>query len=470
MTPNVNADFPPAFREMLEKSSPSQKRAMIIALQNSLKEDYINQSKSNIDFSEYIEVVNDFLPPNYFDEGITAEVESLGLFNKKSSKPQTQWLSNDNRAYCFSDNSRNSHPSKDILQYPNICKLMEMVNGVESTTQNADAALIIVYNKDQAGIDFHDDGESLIDGSSSISTVTFGSARDVQFCDHTLYPRLPQHSVNCGNHNLMIMKPGCQQRLVHRVCQGKTNGEEDERRFVISFRKLSPPDSSPDTDPEISFGVSSPAAKQQKSSPSPRSTPRVTLIFGDSHTIGLDESKLGRKGRKRVVNMSQPGAHIGDVRKQIESFYLSEEHASGNVIVEKVFVSVGTNDIRDCRENGTRVLKAPLLYLAEQLKLLYPEAVVWFQNLVPLPWQHKFTFRNVQEFNKIIYEVCKHTQMYFLDIFNDFLVFNPRYNSLRRRESLFVDSKNIHLNKFGLSRLARRYINLIHNSFNPLGF
>ena len=465
----MTVDLPPAFREILELSSPAQKRAMILALQNSIKEEYHTHSNSNIDFKEYVEVVKDFLPSDFFDDGITAEVESLGLFSKKSTKPQTQWLSSDSRAYCFSDNNRNKHPSMDISQYPNICKLMERVNRVNPTTQDADAALIIVYNKDQAGIDFHDDGESLMDGSSSISTVTFGSARDVQFCDHSRFPRLPQHTVNCGNHDLMIMKPGCQQRLVHRVCRGNSKGEEVERRFVISFRKLSQPDSSPD-DPEISFGEKSPAAKIQKTAPPPRSTPRVTLIVGDSHTIGLDGTKLGRHGRKRVINLSKQGARIGDVREQIEGFYLSDEHASGGIIVDKVFVSVGTNDIRDCRENGTRALKIPLLYLAEQIKLLYPDAVVWLQNLVPLPWQHNYTFRNVQEFNSVIYEVCKHAQLYFLDIFSEFLVFNPMYNVLRRRESLFVDNKNIHLNKYGLSRLARRYINLIHNSFNPLGF
>ena len=141
MNMTADTDLPPAFREILEKSSPAEKRAMILALQKSIKEDY--HSNSNIVFKDYVEVVKDFLPPDFFDDGITAEVESMGLFSKKSSKPQTQWLSNDTRAYCFSDNSRNTHPSVDITKYPSICKLMDRVNKVNPTTQDADAALII---------------------------------------------------------------------------------------------------------------------------------------------------------------------------------------------------------------------------------------------------------------------------------------------------------------------------------------
>ena len=138
--------------------------------------------------------------------------------------------------------------------------------------------------------------------------------------------------------------------------------------------------------------------------------------------------------------------------------------------MDKIFLSVGTNDIRECRGNGTRGLKAPLLYFVQQVKLLFPEAGVWIQSLVPLPWQHKYTFTNVQQFNEVIYEVCKHPHSFYFDIFEDFLGFNVKFNCMLRREQLFVDYKDIHLNKVGMGRLARRYLEIIHNTFNPLGY
>ena len=171
-----------------------------------------------------------------------------------------------------------------------------------------------------------------------------------------------------------------------------------------------------------------------------------------------------------MENLSKGGARLADVQKQLEGYFLSPEHARGDVVVNKVFLSVGTNDIRDCREKGVRGLKAVLLHVVEQVKLMFPDAMVWIQSLVPLPWQHKYTFQNVQEFNSVIYEVCKHTQSFYLDIFHDFLAFDLRHGCMLRRESLFVDGKNIHLNRFGMGRLARRYIELIHGTFNPCGY
>ncbi|NRB81767.1 MAG: alpha-ketoglutarate-dependent dioxygenase AlkB [Saccharospirillaceae bacterium] len=223
---------------------------MLVALSKSIKSDINKRSHANVDFNQYVELIKDFLPNDYLDDAIIAEVEELGLF-KNSNKPLTQWLSSDSRNYCFSDNKRPSHPSKDIRKYHNICKLMDTVNKDTKTTQNADAALVIVYNTKHAGIDFHNDGEKLIDSSSSISTITFGSSRDIEFCNQGIRPRVAQHTVEAGNHDLMIMKPGCQEQLVHRVCQGTSHqNTNDEWRVVISFRKIT---QSMEQDSEISF-------------------------------------------------------------------------------------------------------------------------------------------------------------------------------------------------------------------------
>ena len=461
-------DLPPSFNSLLESASLIQKKNMLIKLREAIKNEisFRHKSKNVIDFGQYVELVKNFLPSDHLDDLVVAEVEDLGLM-KKSNKPQTQWLSNDTRSYCFSDKPKLRHDAMDIKKFPTICRLMELVNKDSRTTQDADSALIIVYNNNRAGIDFHDDGESLIDSNSSISPLTFGSSRMVDFCDHSLRPRLPQQSLECENHDLVIMKPGCQQKLLHRVRQGTPSANEDVR-IVISFRKLMPDNGDPEvsfSNPNISMGgkVDTPPIK---SNISPN---RVTLIAGDSYSKDLDEVKLGRKGRRKVINLSKGGSTIKDVSLQLDGFFLASSQQ--DILVDKVFVCVGANDIRHCRENGVRHLKQPLVLLVEQIKMIFPHANVWFQCLVPLPLQHKYSVANVEQYNKLLFEICTFMKIYYLDILEHFLVFDERRGYFYRDEYLFVNRKNIHLNKLGLSILARSYLRCIHNNrFNPLGF
>ena len=465
-----DVDLPPSFQSLLDSSSLIQKKNMFIKLRENIKSEISARrvKSSDIVFGEYVEHVKDFLPANHLDDVIIAEVEDMGLL-KKSNKPQSQWLSCDKRAYCFSDKPQLKHDAKDIKEFPTISTLMDLVNKDSRTTQDANSALVIVYNNNRAGIDFHDDGESLIDSNSSISTLTFGSSRMVDFCDHSIRPRIPQHTLECGNHDLMIMKPGCQQRLVHRVRQGTSS--DDDLRIVISFRKLA----AVNDDSEVSFNVPSTPSVKNGDSPPPKannllkSPNKVTIIAGDSFSVGLDEVRLGRKGRKKVINLSKGGASIKDVSLQLDLFFLASSQQ--DCIVEKVFVCVGANDIRHCRENGVRHLKQPLVSLVEQIKMSFPDANVWFQCLVPLPLQHQYSVVNVEQYNKLLFEVCSFMKVYYLDVFKKFLIFDNRRRCFYRDEIMFVDRRNIHLNKLGLSLLARFYIRCIHSErFNPLGF
>lgn len=162
-----------------------------------------------------------------------------------------------------------------------------------------------------------------------------------------------------------------------------------------------------------------------------------------------------------MTNLSTGGAKIGDVCKQVDSFYVSNHD-----VVSQVFVSVGPNDIRDCRANGEKHLKEALSDLANKIKLLFPDAKVWFQCLIQLPEQHKFSIKNVNMYNNLLWEVCSNSQVYYMDCFSLFLGFNGY-----RREFLFKSRGNIHPNNFGLGILTRCYITLIHpRTFNPLGY
>lgn len=474
----------PDFITLLNNSTHAQKKAMLLVIRDSLNAEFDNKQSNRIDFNNYVDAVKDFVPDDFLDDALMAEVESMGIC-RNSTKPLTQWLSCDDRPYCFSDKPLLKHDSKNLRDYPAICQLMDLVNMDNRTTQDANSALVIVYNNNQARIDFHDDGESLIESSSSISTVTFGTARSVDFCDHTLRPRVAQHSIECGNHDMLIMKPGCQKALVHRVSRGSAESSSSTSglRVVISFRKITEVGNN-SFDLEVSFdspvstiNTANQSAGSVSTLPeslvSPLRPPKqyVTIIAGDSFIAGLDIERLGRKGKKTVINLAKGGSTISDVTNQFESYFMSHSSAKDTPVVEKVIVCVGTNDIRNCRENGVRHLKRPLICLIEKIKLLFPVCNIWFQTLIPLTVQNQFSITNVNQFNKLLFEVCSYMRVYYLNVFSYFLQFDRERKGLFRNEYYFINSKNIHLNKLGLGLLARSYLRIIHSSrFNPLGY
>ena len=111
--------LPAGFADLLTSCSLSEKRAMLLALKNSIDYECAEKSKSNVKVDQYVTVIKNFVPSDNFDEGIRAEVESMGLLNKSNSA-QTQWLSKDSRDYCFSYKEKLKHTPKPISQYPNI--------------------------------------------------------------------------------------------------------------------------------------------------------------------------------------------------------------------------------------------------------------------------------------------------------------------------------------------------------------
>ena len=170
--------------------------------------------------------------------------------------------------------------------------------------------------------------------------------------------------------------------------------------------------------------------------------------------------------KHRVLQGDSAGSddHIRYSISFLHSFRNNSENEK--YIVTKMFVSVGTNDIRYCR-NGISHLKGELFRLVRVIKYCFPSAKIYIQSLIPLPITHdnsRLIVRNVLEFNKIIFHVCFHERAFMIDVFKSFL-YRGHCNHF-----LFPNSVNdIHPNKRGLGVLARRYIDIIHSRhFDPL--
>ena len=138
------------------------------------------------------------------------------------------------------------------------------------------------------------------------------------------------------------------------------------------------------------------------------------------------------------------------------------------MLIEKILISVGTNDIRHCRK-GIGHLNGPLKQLGKSIKDLTPSSKVFFQSLLPLPLLKnaaaKSIVHNILSFNQLLMNFCIFEKFYFMNIFNHFLDLNGQFRNIR----LFKSHGDIHPNNRGIGVLAKSYIIAIHNkSFNPL--
>ena len=121
----------------------------------------------------------------------------------------------------------------------------------------------------------------------------------------------------------------------------------------------------------------------------------------DSFFERLDENKLG-KGKQEVYKVAKGGRKIDAVHKSIESFV--KDHP--DLEIKTLFVCVGTNDIRNCRQ-GIGHLKTPLCEFIKKVKLLAPSAKIFMQSLLPLPANgDPKVVKNVLAMNKLIYDLC----------------------------------------------------------------
>ena len=258
-----------------------------------------------------------------------------------------------------------------------------------------------------------------------------------------------KHELQGGS--LFVMSPGAQANTKHQVLPKKSGpcGE----RFSISFRKIL----YTEVKNEWPFSEKS-SAIPQKRNQSPGQ--KTTLVLGTSIPYYLDYEKLtGTSGKVNVVNLCKRGAKINHLHDVLDEHYRKE---STDEIVDKVIVSVGTNDLRNNKRPSVGHLYTPMENLVAKIKTFYPGATIFIQSLLPQRVQNAFTVSNVLGFNKLLVKLSALNKCYYLDIFDDFLGENKHPNSSLYRWD------GIHLSNKGLSTLARAFIAKIRGRFNPI--
>ena len=188
--------------------------------------------------------------------------------------------------------------------------------------------------------------------------------------------------------------------------------------------------------------------------------PRAVVFAGDSHFARLDPQRL-HKDKVNVFNISKGGSKMRDVEKALCDFYINHSH---NFHVEKIFLSIGTNNIRYCQD-GVGFLTKPPNQLLGKIKELLPNSNIIVQNLLPLPITNRYVASNVLDFNCMLFKACARFRFSVINVFDKFL----DGNGFRSRLLFPANDRNVLLNSAGLGKLAKMYLTIIHsNYFNPL--
>ena len=416
--------------------------------------------------------------PEIIDSAVCSEVltecESLNL-PASSRRPESQWLSVTNRPYIFAD-SKPVHHAKDITKLTAISKVMDTFN--ERFNCKMDSCLVLKYTSTSAGTSLHADDERTMDTNQPICNLSIGDSRTIDFLSNADGKVI--RSFNMESKSMVLMKPGTQKILKHRV--PGIAPASPSLRYSLSFRAMAkrpqpPPPAVPQIiEAEQQFTVHG-KSDTVESSLTAQPVRHVCLIAGDSYNYHpqssiyaarLDTVKLGRKCAD-VVSVARGGARIHQVMEQIRDFKSKNE----SVIVDKICISVGTNDIRYA--DSLDKIKLKFKSLCAMINELYPSSKVYFQSLLPLPCKSRHDWRTnsfVMNMNSIIKNECIYRRFHILDAFRPFSLryFDPQVPHIR--DDRFFKAGDIHPSEArGMGVLAKLYLRAIHsNFFDPFTF
>lgn len=242
--------------------------------------------------------------------------------------------------------------------------------------------------------------------------------------------------------------------------------------MVLSFRRVSP-DISNTSELFSQKNVLSSSSQQLPTTKEPMKKPtKTTLLLGTSITANIKEEKIGKNGNI-CRNLSQRGAKINDITANILKF----KETNSSMHVDKIIISVGTNDVNNVRSStAVKGLEEPLHNLISTAKNAYPTAEIYIQSLLPIKlkeWHcedNLVTVDKVYSFNRLLFNTCKKFNLFYVDIFNLFISKGmPGPHSVR--VDLYRD--RLHLNWKGLSVLARKLIYIVNKDsfgFHPKRF
>eukprot|EP00116_Pleurobrachia_bachei_P004227 sb/3464489/ len=434
-------------------SSPVLERIILLAQQELVRRKKFGVPKK--DPSKYV---------TFHGRGVP-EVDSESLhWEVEDFKQKNTWLSNTGLGYGW---GKVQLPPVDIAKYPNIMGLMGKLNSELGCGYNS--CLVTRYRNGE-GVHYHSDFEDTLDDSSSITVVNLGSPGKVDFIPYLGDGRArPSLTINLKDGEAYTMLKGCQEHFKHRA-----NKAEQGVRYALSFRKrLS-------TSPSLAQSVApqpmvspvvSPVVSQMTFSPvppmldgyqpdvsgiptaAPQSAPNSprTLLLGTSMTKWVNEDL-------DVINVSVSGARLcrpyRDWQGSLTIEMLKEfRERQPELVVSKVIVAVGTNDIRNWRNfvrshRGKKDVFDAYVELVREIRNMFGKSTeIVLATVIPLRPDYGWTASNVFMFNRIVTSVVRSMKCVGVDWTLPFLNRELDFNN-----DLFSND-GVHLNSSGYNVL-----------------
>ena len=390
------------------------------------------QPKESNELGNLISHIPSILTQEYLDE-LKLEDELHEMYSEETSKCKYIWMSNPLIPYKFGGKTYTSH---DIQGRAGVRNLMDRIN--KEHHLELDSCLIVRYLTGDQALNLHQDNEPILDGSHPIVLTSVGCPRTIQFWD--------SYAESSGNlvdevivrqGDLLLMNPGCQNKLWHKVLPMLAPSSAG-LRYALSFRKMKSIFPDPYTHQTTDYGLntSTPISKplialengfmvhperreqtivNEKAIPStiqtkvpvqnltsnrmnapqpsyPKPSPKH-LIIGDSMVNGL-----------RVhgsVCIFKGGICPNEVLRLLPGC-MDILHPNNYVEIRSVTLVVGTNALNVNSPNkGMPLLDVVFDYekLVHELMQLFPNARIGLYNVLPRAYTCQETRARIEMFN-----------------------------------------------------------------------
>ena len=370
------------------------------------------------------------------------------------------------------------HPPRDINPNSYLANIVEHFYNLYPHI-HFNSVLITKYASGSDNLPFHQDNELEIVEDSVIATISLGETRNISF--RSIDDKGKEISVALRHGQLLNMSRSSQEFFQHSIPKDFSK----RMRVSITLRSLKENDNMmpPNTPKSVALHpaasvtkiVECKPAKTAESSNIPSrvtQTPShqkksTTIYLSDSMFRFLDEAKMSTKEQTAHV-FFYSGATAAGILKKFKSDKKRKDVDMENV--SRIYVLAGTNNVDDIARMGNGICGAvktvsdDLYELSQYLLQESPHASVNFINLLP----RMSLVRNnvINMLNEELQKICQTAPfLNFIDTELDRYLFSTRNGY--RNEYTFVTSSNripdnVHLNRFGIIRLAKLLKYLAH--------
>jgi len=341
---------------------------------------------------------------------------------------------------------------------------------------DSDGCNVTIYPNGCPGLGKHKDKEKIISQDDPISNISVGKDMNIIFTDNpgTKETRRSVSSVKeqykISSKDLLIMHPGCQDKLYHEVPAVANNPDaqtfKEAFRANYSYRKLVPK-------------VKDLKSAHQHSPSAPEK--RKTIIVGDSMLNTLDPARLAKNGNECIKLLKAEGERGGTKIPRVKKLIQDYRAKNPDALISKVIIMVGANDTRHLKSKEEVLeLKPAIDDLVQTTKDTFPSAEVFMVSLLPRKLDlssnteqqremNKIRVEKFHEFNNMLYKSCESSQIKYVNAAP--LFFRRRPGSAKRTLNMKLyttkDEDEVHLSAIGNSVLARKFIYIINKHNNP---